>query len=96
VDFLCFGIQLFCAGDALVDGGLVVFDVCLELRDGAGFKELLDVGREIVVAVVGENLRFQRMEVLNFQAQFLQENWVIRGRRWSVKGCLMRYPELRL
>jgi hypothetical protein len=71
VDFLCFRVQLFCARDALVDGGLVVFDVCLELRDGASFEELLDVGREIVVAMVGEDLWFERMEVLDFQAQFL-------------------------
>ena len=55
----------------MVDGGLIVFDVCLELRYGAGVKELLDVGGEIVVAVMGEDLRFKRLEVLNLQAQFL-------------------------
>jgi hypothetical protein len=71
VDFLCVGIQLFCARDALVYSGPVVFDVGLELGDGASFEELLDVGREIVISMVGEDLWFKRMEVLDFQSQFL-------------------------
>jgi hypothetical protein len=59
---------LFSAFDALVNRGFVIGYICAELGDCTCFEEMFEVGREIVFAMMSEDLGFEGIEVLNLQA----------------------------